>query len=280
MRLRVEVGVVDISYFNTLGIRLFAGREFTRTDLSSSGAVAIVNEMFVQRAWPGVSPSGAVGRTYLSGDRTVTIVGVAANSKYSTLSEPPTPFVYRPARRWDTGQVLFVRVIGDPSTAARIVQDAVDSIDPLLPRTRVTTLAREANTALLPQRVAAIITGVLGVAGLLLAAIGLYGLVSYSVTLRIREIGVRLALGASRGDVVRMVLRQGLRLTAGGATLGLIVGAFATRLLKAYLLDVSAVDGMAFGGAVLVLLAVAVLASIIPARRAGSADPLIALRID
>jgi len=281
MRMRVEVGIVDTDYFETLGIRLFAGREFTRRDVSDGGGVAIVNETFVRRAWPGVSPADVVGRTYLSADRPVTIVGVAADSKYSTLSEPPTPFVYRPqAQRWDAGQTLFVRVTGDPAAAGRIVQDAVTSIDPVLPRTRVTTLAREAGTALLPQRVAAIVTGVLGVAGLTLAAIGLYGLISYGVTLRLREIGVRLALGASGADVVRMVLAQGLRLTAAGAALGLIASAFATRLVKSYLLDVSTTDPVAFIGAVVVLLTVAIIAAVVPARRAGSADPLVALRID
>ena len=281
MQMRVEIGLADSGYFDTLGIRLFAGREFTSTDVEDSGAVAIVNETFARRAWPGVSPAGAVGRTYLSGDLPVTIVGVAADSKYSTLSEPPTPFVYRPQeQRWTAGRTLFVRVGGDPAAAGRIVQDAVASVDPSLPRTTVTTLTREASIALLPQRVAAIVTGVLGIAGVLLAAIGLYGLVSYGVTLRLREIGVRLALGASRGDVVRMVLAQGLRLTAVGAGLGLVASAFATRLVEAYLLNVSAMDAVAFAGGVVVLLVVAVLAAVVPARRAGSADPLIVLRTE
>jgi predicted permease len=281
MQMRVEIGLADSGYFDTLGIRLFAGREFTSADVEGSGAVAIVNETFARRAWPGVSPAGAVGRTYVSGGLPVTIVGVAADSKYSTLSEPPTPFVYRPQeQRWTAGRTLFVRVGGDPAAAGRIVQDAVASVDPSLPRTTVTTLTREASIALLPQRVAAIVTGVLGIAGVVLAAIGLYGLVSYGVTLRLREIGVRLALGASRGDVVRMVLAQGLRLTAVGAGLGLVASAFATRLVEAYLLNVSAMDAVAFAGGVIVLLVVAVLAAVVPARRAGSADPLIVLRTE
>ena len=281
MQMTVEVCLVDSGYFDTLGIGLFAGREFTSTDIAGSEAVAIVNETFVRRAWPGISPAGAVGRTYLSGTRPVTIVGIAADSKYSSLSEPPTPFVYRPQQqRWDGGRTLFVRVKGDLAGAGRIVQDAVASIDPLLPRTPVTTLTREASMALLPQRVAAIVTGVLGVAGVVLAAIGLYGLVSYGVTLRLREIGVRLALGASRGDVVQMVLAQGLRLTAAGAGLGLVASAFATRLVQGYLLNVSAMDAVAFTGGVVVLLVVAALAAVVPARRAGSADPLIVLRTE
>ena len=280
-QMRVEVGVADSGYFDTLGIRLLGGRDFTPADVSSSVPVAVVNETFVRRAWPEASPAGVVGRTILSGTRPVTIVGVAADSKYSTINEPATPFVYRPqAARWDPGRTLFVRVSGDPGSAARTIQEAVASIDPLVPRIMITTLVREASTALLPQRVAAIVTGVLGLAGLFLAAIGLYGLVSYGVALRLREIGVRLALGASRGDVVRMILGQGLRLTLIGTVLGLMTSAFATRLVQGYLLNVSAMDGVAFTGAVLVLLAVAILAALLPARRAGSADPLIVLRTE
>jgi putative ABC transport system permease protein len=169
---------------------------------------------------------------------------------------------------------------GQPATAERIIQEAAAAIDPLLPRPVTTTLVREAAVALLPQRVAAMVTGVLGIAGLVLAAIGLYGLVSYSVTLRLREIGVRLALGASRRDVVQMVLAQGLRLSAAGAILGLLASVYATQLVKAYLLNVSAMDVMAFAGGVVLLLAVAVLAAVLPARRAGAADPLVVLRTE
>lgn len=275
-RMRVEVGNADTRYFETLGIRLVAGREFT--DLPGHGAVAIVNETFARRAWPNASPAGAVGRTFFSGDRPVAIVGVAADSKYATLGEPATPFVYRPqAQRWDAGRTLFVRMSTDPAAALQIVQEAVASIDPLLPRPAVSTLAHETGIALLPQRVAAIVTGVLGLAGLALAAIGLYGLVSYGVMLRLREIGVRLALGASRGDVIQMVLAQGLRLTAAGAVLGLVASAFATTLVEGYLLNVSSMDWIAFIGAAAMLLSVAVLAAAVPARRAGSADPLVVL---
>lgn len=280
-RLRVEVGIIDSRYFETLGIRLVAGREFAPSDVESRHPVAIVNETFARRAWPDDSPGNAVGRNYLSGGRRVTIVGVAVDSKYSTLSEPPVPFVYRPqAQRWMPGQTLFVRMNGEAPAAARLIQDAVTSVDGMLPRPVVTTLTREANTALLPQRVAAMVTGVLGFAGLALAAIGLYGLISYGVTLRLREIGVRLALGASRRDVVRMILVQGLRLTVVGAVLGLVASAFATQLVRAYLLNVSAMDAVAFTGAVVILVAVAVVAAFMPARRAGSADPLIVLRTE
>jgi predicted permease len=280
-RIRVGTWTVDRGYFDTLGIALLAGRDFTPADTPASGEIAIVNEAFARRAWPTDSPAGAVGRTYLSGEQRVTIIGVAADSKYVTLGEPPTPFVYRAqGQRWDAGQTLLIRMAGEPSAAARLVERAVASIDPRLPRTTVTTLEREISVTLLPQRVAAMVTGVLGIAGLLLAAIGLYGLVSYGVALRLREIGVRLALGASRADVVRMVLAQGLRLTLVGAILGLVANAFATRLVESYLLNVSAMDPVVFVGAVVVLLTVAGLAALVPARRAGSADPLVVLRTE
>lgn len=280
-RLRVEIGSVDIRYFETLGIPMVAGREFGAVDGPDGRDAAIVNETLARRAWPDALPADAVGRTFLSHDRTVTIVGVAADSKYSTLGEPPTPFVYRPlAQLWNPGRTLFVRMTGDPAAATAIVQEAVASIDPLLPRPVVTTLTQEASVALLPQRVAAMITGVLGFGGLVLAAIGLYGLVSYGVALRLREIGVRLALGASRRDVVQMVLAQGLRLTAGGTALGLVASAFATKVVQSYLLNVSAMDPLAFTGAVVVLLSCAIFAAAVPARRAGSADPLVVLRTE
>jgi ABC-type antimicrobial peptide transport system permease subunit len=209
----------------------------------------------------------------------VTIVGVAADSKYSTLNEAPTPFVYRPiAQQWTDGQTLFVRVTGDPAVAMTTIQEVVSAIDPRLPRVAGTTLAREASMALLPQRVAAAITGALGVTGLLLAAIGLYGMMSYGVSLRLREIGVRLALGARGADVVGMMLTQGIWLTVAGALIGLAGAAFATRFVASYLLNVSSMVGVAFGGAAILLLCVALLAAFIPARRAATADPLVVLR--
>ncbi|HEY0874794.1 MAG TPA: ABC transporter permease [Vicinamibacterales bacterium] len=281
IRMRAEVGSVDTRYFETLGIRLLTGREFVATDSPGSNAVAIVNETFARRAWPNSSPADAVGRTYVSDNQPVRIVGVAADSKYSMLDEASTPFIYRPhAQQWGTNQTLFLRMNGGEAAAAQAVQEAVASIDPLLPRPSVTTLTRETSVALLPQRVAAMVTGVLGIAGLVLAAIGLYGLVSYGVTLRLREIGVRLALGASREDVVRMVLAQGLRLTAAGILLGLAASTFATRLVESYLLNVNAMDPVSFTGGMVLLLSVALVAAAVPARRAASADPLTVLRTE
>ena len=203
MRMRTEVGIVDTATSRRLGSACSLAASLRSADGLTSGAVAIVNETFVggrgrasrrRSCWQDVSHWRAAGHDRR---RRCGFEVFDAQRTGNAICLSPA------GAAWDAGQTLFVRMTGDPAAAARIVQEAVASIDPLLPRTAVTTLTREASTALLPQRVAAMVTGVLGVAGLLLAAIGLYGLVLYGVTLRLREIGVRLALGASRGDVVR-----------------------------------------------------------------------------
>ena len=222
---------------------------------------------------------GAVGRTIdLYGTR-LTVVGVARNAKYSTLTEGAVSFVYEPmAQHWMDGQTLFLRTRMTPGEATAVLQSVVGSIDPQLPRPTVTPLARETEMALLPQRVAAMITSILGITGLALASIALYGLVSYTVALRRREIGIRLALGARGEDVVRLMLSHGLRLTVAGAIVGLVAARFAARLVGAYLVSVSAMDLVSFGAAAGVLLLVALTAAYLPARRAAAADPLVALR--
>jgi predicted permease len=278
LQMRVETGLADAGYFDAVKIPIRAGRSFTASDDSARADVAVVNETFARRAW---GDGGAVGRTFLVGASRITVVGVAADSKYSTLDEPATPFMYRPiARHWQPGRMLFMRVSGDPQGAAPIVQDAVESIDPGLPRATMTTLVREVDTALLPQRVAAIVTGILGGAGLLLTAIGLYGLVAYGVSLRLKEIGIRLALGARAADVVRLVVGHGLCLTAAGAAIGLTAASLTTRLIGRYLLNVSAFDVRVFAGAAGVLTVVTLCAAYLPARRARSADPLTVLRCE
>jgi ABC-type antimicrobial peptide transport system permease subunit len=164
-------------------------------------------------------------------------------------------------------------VISSAAIAAEIA-----AIDPALPPPAVVTLEHEMGVALIPQRVAALVTGTLGALGLLLAAAGLYGLVGYSVNLRLREIGVRMALGAHGPAIVRLVLGGGVRLIASGAAIGLGASFLVSRLLDAYLLSVSPFDPVALGGAVALLAVVTVAASYVPARRAASADPLVVLR--
>jgi predicted permease len=267
---------VDAGYFDALRTTIVAGRAIDRTDDASAPKVAVVNETFVRRTWPGQS---AVGRTVgYQGDR-VTVVGVARDAKYSTLTEPLRPFLYLPiAQHWSATQTLVVRASGDPLALAPDIARAVRAIDPTLPRPTVTTLGRENSVALIPQRVAALVSGTLGAVGLLLAAVGLYGVISHSSSRRRREIGIRLALGARRGDVLQMILREGMRVTAIGVAIGLVLSTAATRLLVRYLFGVSPLDALTFVVMSAMFVGIAALASYLPARRAASLSPMLTLR--
>ena len=275
-RVRVGVSAIDPGYFDVVGIPIRAGRAFADQDDAKSPKVAVVNETFANRLWPG---SSAIGRTFgLFGDR-VMVVGVTRDSKYGTLTERTPPFVYVPlAQNVRPDQRLMVRTALDPVALAPAIRDAVRSLDPALPPPLVTTLRRETSIVLFPQRVAAMVTGVLGGVGLLLAAVGLYGLIAFSVGRRTREIGVRVALGAQRGDVLGMVVREGMRLAGTGVVAGVLLAAAATRLIAGFLFNVSPLDGLTFAGMSGLFIVVALVASYLPARRAAATDPLTALR--
>jgi len=269
---------VDPGYFEVLRIPLLRGRSFAATDAPEAAGVAIVNETFVRRYVPH---GEAVGRSFHRGDDTLTIVGVAKDARVSSLSEEPKPFVYLPlAQSFSPDQNLMVRSAADPGQVAAMIRDEARALDPGLPRAEVTPLAVVASLALLPQRVAALITGLLGLAGLLLAAVGLYGVIAYSVSQRGREIGVRMALGATGRDVVAMVLREGIRFVAIGLSIGMALAIAATWLMKPFLFGVSATDGATFLAVSAVLAGVAMLASYLPARRAAAADPMAVLRTE
>jgi putative ABC transport system permease protein len=179
---------------------------------------------------------------------------------------------------WQPHQTLLVRTGGDAATLTSGIRNAVRDIDAALPRPLVRTLREETSIVLFPQRIAAIVTGVLGAVGLLLSAVGLYGIIAYSVGRRTREIGVRVALGAQRWDVLRMVVREGMWLAGIGVAVGIALAAGAARLIAGFLFDVSPLDAVTFGGMSVLFIAVAFFASYLPARRAASTDPLTALR--
>jgi predicted permease len=277
---RVRTGVfnVDADYFSVLRMPLVQGEAIGRKDDEHSGRVAVINETFATRVWPNAN---AVGRTFVYDSNTVTVVGVARDAKYAWLTEARTPFAYFPvAQAWDPRAVVLVRSSTAADRTAIAIQRAVQSIDPGLPRPVVTTL-REANSiVLLPQRVAAIVTGALGAIGLLMATVGLYGVISYSVSRRVREIGIRVALGARQADVLGMVVREGMRLAVAGVAVGLVLAVAATRLLSSFLFSVSPLDSLTFVGMSLLFLCVAFVSSYLPARRAASSDPMMALRTD
>ena len=276
LRMPARTGSVAPGYFDTLRIPLLAGRDFGIAD-EAAAVSAIVNETFARRAW---GEANAIGRTLQIFGRATTVVGIARDSRYATLTEGAVAFVYLPMPEGETVRTVFVRSRPGVPPQARLVESEVLAIDAQLPRPAVHALSGEIAGVLFPQRVAAIVTGILGGAGLLLAAIGLYGLVSYGVRLRRRELGVRIALGARPGSVIWLVVARELRLGALGVLLGLAGAALASRVVAAYLVRVSPLDAPAFLAAAAVLISAAACAAYLPARRAASADPLTILRTD
>jgi predicted permease len=267
---------VGRGYFNVIRMPLVAGREFDASDRADAGRVAIVNETFARRYWPQGS---ALGKTLRRGSTAITIVGVARDAKYSTLNEELRPFVYLPlAQNWTSRAHLFVRTNDDPLAAAGMIREAARIGHPLLPIPEVSTLRAATSMGLLPQRVAAGVTGSLGALGLVLAAVGLYGVVAYSVSQRTREIGVRMALGADRDNVLRLIVGDGMRLVLTGMGIGMVLAYALTRVMGQFLFGVSPIDPLVFAAMPLMLAVVALAASYIPARRAALANPLTALR--
>ena len=276
--LSIHNGKVDADYFPLLRIPVVQGRAFTTHDDQTSAPVAVVNETLARRVWPDGT---AVGRSFRFNKRLVTVVGVARDAKYAALGESTPPFAYFPlAQFWQPSQALLVRGGVGLQSIAPAIQEAARSIDPTVPRPQVSTLREATAIVLLPQRVAAMITGTLGAVGLVLTAVGLYGIMAYAAGRRTREIGIRLALGARRRDVVGMMMQEGLRLAAFGIVAGLLLAALAAPLIQSFLFNVSPLDTAAYGSMALLFVAVALAASYLPARRAAASDPLAALRAE
>ena len=268
--------VIDGAYFDVLRLPILRGRPLADTDRDGAPRVAVVNDTLARIVAPG---GDAIGRTVRFRDAETTIVGVARDATHASPDETIRPFLYLPlAQVPDTTRFLLVR--SEAAGAGGAIDAAARAIDPRLRVPRVSTLDADARIVLFPQRAAAIVTGGLGATGLLLAALGLYGTVSASVARRTREIGVRFALGAGRGEVVRMVVGEGVRLALGGIVVGLPLAALATPLLRPWLFGVDARDPAIYLALALGLTAVALLASYLPARRSAATDPLRALRAD
>lgn len=274
----VKLMNVDDRYFDVVRTPLTSGRAFLTSDDTSSAPVAIVSEALSRTYWP---QGGALGRAFTAHGRRYTIVGIARNAKYESIDEVPASVVYFSIRQQGPSS-RFLMVRSSQSTAAigEALATAVRTIDPAIPRPVVVALDEANEIAVLPQRIAAIGTGLFGGLGLIMAAVGLYGIISYSVNRRTREIGVRMALGARRADVLGLVVGEGLRLTGVGVVLGLVLAVGATRLLSKFLLNTNPLDALAFGGMSLLFVVVALVASYVPARRAAKSDPMSALRTD
>jgi predicted permease len=277
----VNTNVIGLKYFSTMGIPLLRGRDFTPQDNEGAPLAAIVNEAFARRYFDGEEALGK--RLSFRGAQGpwAEIVGVARDIKYRTLGETPRPSVYVPLlQNHETGMALHVRTIGDPVSVAGAVRREVQALDQNLPVTNLQPMSAVLGSSLFAARMGAVLLAIFGLLALLLAAVGLYGVMSYTVARRTREIGIRMALGAQTGNVLRLVLKEGMVLVGGGVAVGLIVAAAVTRLLVSFLYGVSPLDAATFAAIPLVLALAALLATYLPARRAAKVDPMIALRYE
>ena len=277
----VYVNNTGPGHFETLKIPLRAGRDFTQLDTDSAPPVVIVNETMAQRFWPGGSAVGQRLRPFedVPNARDLTVVGVVADSKVISLGEEPMPFLYRPiAQEYKSSVSLMVRSSGDAAAAVATLRREVQSLDAGLPLFNVMSMADATSVSQLPVRVAGALLAVLGVFALVLAALGIYGVLSYIVRSRTREIGVRVAIGASPGAVVGMVVRQAMTWTVVGAAIGLALAFGTTRFLVSLLFGIAPTDPWTLAGVTVLLTAVACVAAVVPAIRASRLDPLVALR--
>jgi predicted permease len=270
-------------FHRTLRIPLLRGRLFTDADRMGAPAVAIVDELMAQRYWPGQDPIGK--RVSFSGTddapEWAEVVGVVGHTRQDGLEEEGRAQLYVPYRQVAIpGLTLAVRASGDPARVAGAVRAAVRDVDPDQPVAQVQTMQELVDQALGPRRFAMVLLGLFATVALALAAVGIYGVMSFDVARRSQEIGVRMALGAQAGAVLRLVLRQGLGLAGIGVVLGVLGSLALTGLIRSQLYEMSAVDPVTFTLVVGVLLGVASLASLVPARRATRVDPLAAMRAE
>ncbi len=278
--------VVTPGYFAAMKMALASGRDFTDADREAAPWVVIVNETAARRWWPN---QDAIGKTLLQqsftpgaldATRTLTVIAVARDTKYRDLGEEPRPFVYVPSQQqWLPRTTIVARSTQGQRLAADI-RKLLASLNPNLPIVQSQTFEDYAALTLIPQRVAASVSGSLGIVGLLLAAIGIYGVTAYMVSSRTREIGIRVALGAQRRDVVRMVLRQGMTLALMGVAIGLTLAAGVSRLLGSLLFGIGPTDPLAFGGSAVLFCLIGLIACYVPARRATAVDAMEALRYE
>jgi len=274
---------INPNFFQTLGVPLLTGRDFTDQDREGSPRVVIINETMARTFFLNQNPIGQKLRLLRRGGEqsSCEIVGVTRDSKYLSLGENATPYLFLPyLQNPQPVMSLHVRSSGNPKDIATAVRREVRAIDPNLPAFNVISLAENVDISLFPARLGALLLGVFGLLALVIASIGVYGVMSYSVSERTHEMGIRMALGARGADVLRLVVSQGMWLACIGVTIGVALAFLSTRLVKSYLYDVSATDPLTFLGIALLLIGVALLACYLPARRATKVDPLVALKYE
>jgi predicted permease len=277
----IEVTTVSIDYFKTMGVPIVEGRAFVDGDRPDTPRVAIVNETFERKYWPGASAIGKTFRTRGSDGPVFQIVGVSADHKVLTLSEPPTPFLHiSRGQRPNSYTAIIARTRGNASALLRDMRRELLALEPNLVFIENQTMEAEVDATLFPMRASAwLVSGIGGIA-MLLAAIGLYGVIAYSVARRTREIGIRMALGARPGTVIALVMQQGLLVAVVGLVAGSLLAAVAARAIAGVLYGVSAADPLSWISAAVVLLGASALANLIPAWRAARVAPSDALRTE
>jgi putative ABC transport system permease protein len=280
------VRVVGPDYLRTMGIPLHTGREFSASELAEMRHVALVNQSFVDKYFSGVNPLGQKVAVHMksdaeSEDKPSEIIGVVGDVRLIGLDTPAEPTVYWPHPELVYSRMtILARTSGDPMAIVSSAHDELHQMDAAEPMASVVTAEQLLSHSFSRSRFTTIILGVFAGAALVLAAVGIYGVVAYTVAQRTSEIGVRVAMGAQRRDVLRLILAQGSRLIVSGVALGIAAGLLITRLMAGLLYGISATDPLTFAGVALLLMAVALLACYVPARRAMRVDPLIALRYE
>jgi predicted permease len=280
--LRVEFNRIAPDYFRTLGITILQGREFNDADREGAPAAAVINEKLAHRLWPDENAIGKrISDPVLSGTPRppFEVVGVVKDTRHRSMLVDPPLILYVPEQQdYDGRATIVVRTVGDPKSLVPAIRSEVAALDKSLPLVGMKTMSEQISSTLWQQQMAAGLIGIFGLLALLLAAIGLYGVIAQFVAQRNREIAIRMALGAGAAEVVKLVLKQGSTLAIAGVLAGLATAFVSTRVLSSLLWGVSATDPATFIVASVVLIAVPVLASIIPARRASRIDPVVALR--
>ncbi len=277
----INYSTIGSGYFRTMGVPIRAGREYNDTDTLESPRPVVINEAMARRYWP---EGKALGGRVRFGPNAAEVIGIVADTKYNSINERPLPQLFLPMSRNEVSTLrLFARATGNPAPMVAEIRNAIRAIDPALPVYDARTVSEHMQVAVFAQRMAANLLGAMGALALLLAAIGLYGVMAYAVSQRTQEMGIRLALGASPSSLLNMIVSQGMKLTGIGLAIGLALAlaAFGSiGAVRTLLPGISPMDPVTFIAVPLGLALIALLATWIPGRRAGMVDPLVALRVD
>jgi putative ABC transport system permease protein len=278
----VRFNIVTPRHLETIGLRLLRGRDFNAQDTAQAPGVGIINEALARNLWGEQNPLGRVlFADTARGEQRIEVIGMVSDARYGSALQPPHMYLYLPVtQEYQSSMVLHVKITGDPASLSAGMQREVRTLDPNLPIYNVRTLSAQLDQVLASQRVAAALISSLGLLALLLAGIGLYGVMAYAVAQRTREIGIRMALGAQSVDVQKLIVRQGMTLALMGVALGLLTSLAFTRVLNSLLFGVSATDPLTFAVIPVLMAGVALLACWIPVRRAAKLNPLVVLRCE